>query len=46
MQTNAGRQISAIESFVVRGAKTLILREFDPKAIAKAVKDAADQGLW
>jgi ribose transport system substrate-binding protein len=44
-QTNADRQINAVESFVARGAKVLIICEFDPKAIDKAVKAAAAAGV-
>lgn len=44
-QIKADLQINAIESFVARGAKVLIVCEFDPKAIAKALKDAKDAGV-
>ncbi|MCC7446110.1 MAG: sugar ABC transporter substrate-binding protein [Anaerolineae bacterium] len=44
-QVKADRQISAIESFVSRGVKVLIICEFDPKAIDKTLKDAADKGV-
>jgi len=44
-QVKADRQISAIESFVARGAKVLVVCEFDPKAIDKTLKDAAKAGV-
>src|SRR5260221_5285524 len=44
-QVKIDRQISAIESFVARGAKVLIVCEFDPKAIDKALRAAKDAGV-
>ncbi|HVO44590.1 MAG TPA: sugar ABC transporter substrate-binding protein [Aggregatilineales bacterium] len=44
-QTKADLQINAIENFVARGAKVLIVCEFDPKAVAKALQDASTAGV-
>lgn len=44
-QVKADQQINAIESYVAKGAKVLVICEFDPKAIDKAVKDAAAAGV-
>ncbi len=44
--TKAERQISAIENFVARGAKAIVLCALDPKVIAAAVQKAAAQGVF
>src|SRR5258708_35948368 len=43
-QVKADQQINAIESYVAKGAKVLVICDFDPKTIDKAVKDAAAAG--
>ena len=45
-EVKAEKQISAIENFVSKGAKVIILCVLDPKVIAAAVKEAADQGVY
>lgn len=44
-QVKDERQISAIESFVARGAKVLIICEFNPPAVDKALRDATAAGV-
>lgn len=45
-EVQAEKQISAIENFVSKGAKVIILCVLDPNVIAAAVKEAADQGVY
>lgn len=45
-EVKAEKQISAIENFVSKGAKVIILCVLDPKVIAAAVQEAADQGVY
>lgn len=45
-ETKADRQIAAIENFVSKGARAIALCAIDPKVVEKAVKEAADQGVY
>jgi ribose transport system substrate-binding protein len=45
-ETKADRQIAAIENFVSKGAKVIVLCVIDPKVIESAVKEAAAQGVF
>ena len=45
-ETKADRQITAIENFVSKGARAIVLCAIDPKVVEKAVKEAADQGVY
>jgi ABC-type sugar transport system substrate-binding protein len=45
-EVKAERQISAIENFVSKGSKVIVLCVLDPKVIEAAVKEAADQGVY
>ncbi len=45
-EVKADRQISAIENFVSKGAKVIVLCVLDPKVIEAAVKEAADAGVF
>ena len=45
-ETKAEKQISAIENFVSKGAKAIVLCVVDPKVIDAAVKEAAAQGVF
>jgi len=45
-EVKAEKQISAIENFVSKGAKVVVLCVLDPKVIEAAVKEAADAGVF
>jgi len=45
-EVKAEKQISAIENFVSKGAKVIVLCVLDPKVIEAAVKEAADAGVF
>lgn len=45
-ETKAEKQISAIENFVSKGAKAIVLCVLDPKVIQSAVNEAAKQGVF
>jgi ribose transport system substrate-binding protein len=45
-EVKADKQISAIENFVSKGAKVIVLCVLDPKVIEAAVKEAANQGVF
>ena len=45
-ETKADRQIAAIENFVSKGAPAIALCAIDPKVVEKAVREAADQGVY
>jgi ribose transport system substrate-binding protein len=45
-ETKADRQIAAIENFVSKGARAIALCAIDPKVVEKAVREAADQGVY
>jgi ribose transport system substrate-binding protein len=45
-ETKADRQIAAIENFVSKGARAIAVCAVDPKVVEKAVKEAADQGVY
>ena len=45
-EVKADKQISAIENFVAKGAKVIVLCVLDPKVIEAAVREAADQGVF
>ena len=45
-ESKADRQIAAIENFVSKGAQAIALCAVDPKVVEKAVKEAADQGVY
>ncbi len=45
-ETKADKQISAIEDFVSKGAKAIVLCVLDPKVIQAAVNEAAKQGVF
>lgn len=45
-EVQAEKQISAIENFVSKGAKVIVLCVLDPKVIEAAVKEAADAGVF
>jgi ribose transport system substrate-binding protein len=45
-EAKADKQISAIENFVSKGSKVIILCVLDPKVIEAAVKEAAGQGVY
>jgi len=45
-QVKADQQISAIENFVAKGAKVIVLCVLDPKVIDAAVKEAAAKGVF
>ena len=45
-ETKAERQISAIEDFVSKGAKAIVLCAIDPSVIESTVKEAAAQGIF
>lgn len=45
-ETKAEKQISAIENFVSKGAKAIVLCVIDPQVIDAALKEAAAQGVF
>jgi ABC-type sugar transport system substrate-binding protein len=45
-ETKADRQIAAIENFVSKGAQAIAICVIDPKVVEKAVKEAANQGVY
>jgi ribose transport system substrate-binding protein len=45
-ESKADRQIAAIENFVSKGAQAIVTCAIDPKVVEKAVKEAADQGVF
>ncbi len=45
-EVKADKQISAIENFVAKGAKVIVLCVLDPKVIEAAVKEAATKGVF
>ncbi|HLF25311.1 MAG TPA: sugar ABC transporter substrate-binding protein [Anaerolineae bacterium] len=45
-EVKADKQISAIENFVSKGAKVIVLCVLDPQVIEAAVKEAADAGVF
>jgi ribose transport system substrate-binding protein len=45
-ETKADRQIAAIENFVSKGARAIAVCAIDPKVVEKAVREAADQGVY
>ncbi len=45
-ETKADRQIAAIENFVSKGVRAIVICAIDPKVVDKAVKEAADQGVY
>jgi ribose transport system substrate-binding protein len=45
-ETKADRQIAAIENFVSKGARAIILCVIDPKVVEAAVQEAAAQGVF
>src|SRR3974377_481084 len=45
-ESKADRQITAIENFVSKGARAIVICALDPKVVEKAVKEAAGQGVY
>jgi ribose transport system substrate-binding protein len=45
-ETKADRQNAAIETFVAKGAKAIVLCVIDPTVVGNAVKEAAAQGVF
>lgn len=45
-QAKADQQISAIENFVSKGAKVIVICVLDPKVVEAALKEAAGKGVY
>ncbi len=45
-EVDVNKQIGAIENFASSGAKVIVICMFDPPSVEKAIKEAADKGVF